>query len=170
MRTFSELCGLSVYNRRGAHIGTIENILVDDSGYIQGFRIDQKGLFLRDSFFPLSSGFTLHDQCMIISEQALEPFSDKTKAYKPIGERKNGYIGKQVVSENGELQGLVEDVYLRQDLGKIEAIEMTEGWFSDLEDGKKLVRCHEIVRDGDKLLMQKNPGGGTMDEMPELLE
>ena len=168
LRTFRELKNFVVVAEDGSVIGKVEDILVDSFGVIQGFRIDKKGMFLRDCFLPISAPFRFVGDRMVISKKDLRPITDKIRDYQPVGEK--GYIGKQVISEHGELKGLVQDVYFRSDLGRIEALEVSEGWFADLVDGRTHVNCNDVMQDGEKFLTLKNRGGGTTHEMPELLE
>jgi uncharacterized protein YrrD len=48
--------------------------------------------------------------------------------------------GKMVMSSEGEKLGLVEDVYFMEELGTIVGYECTDGFFSDIKEGKRVVK------------------------------
>ncbi len=43
----------------------------------------------------------------------------------------------------GEKLGIVEDVYFQEELGTIVGYECTDGFFSDLKEGKRVVKTDE---------------------------
>jgi uncharacterized protein YrrD len=48
---------------------------------------------------------------------------------------------KTVLTRDGERLGLLEDVYFSEQMGTIEAYELTDGFFADIAEGKKVVKA-----------------------------
>lgn len=169
LKPFSELKNMAVYHFDGRIIGTLENILIDDEGKVLGFRIDKKGLFLRDCFFPISTTFFIKGNKLFISKDHLQPLADYKENCRQIDGQK-GFIGRLLVNADDELKGIVEDVYFQYNLEKIVTIEISEGWFTDLKEGRKHIYYDDVSLYGENALLFKTPGGGACDEVPKLLQ
>lgn len=156
LKRFSEVQNLPVYYIDGTFLGTLENILVDQDGNTLGFRIDRKGLFLRDNFLPLSAFYTIDEQKMIVSKKELLPVPPKKNSYQQVIDQ-NGMIGKQIRLSNGELKGLTEEVFFYPNLDKIETIELSEGWFTDITEGRTYVNYSDLTVTDDSHFTYEDP-------------
>ncbi len=142
----------------------MEDLLVNQEGETVGFRLEQKGLFLRDCFLPISHLLQIKSECLVINQS-------NHQAFLPIHTciEVNGLLNKRLLSDDERLIGIVKDVYLSPDLGRIELIEISEGWFADLQEGRKRLAWNEVNCEKDAL-RTKFIGGGASDEMPKLCE
>lgn len=146
-------------------IGLVEDIMITKHGSTFGFRIDQKGLFLRDGFVPISKLLSIRSDGIIITKTKLRPLEKFDDCYS-IDEM----INKRIVTQGDELVGIIKDVYFSTNLGIVEIIEMTEGWFTDLQEGRKYLAWHDVNYTGKETLITNFIRGGASDEMPKLLE
>ncbi len=165
LKSFQHLKDLTVVDETEATIGYIENIFVDKNGLTVGLRIDLEGMFLPDCILPISARFICKDDEFIISKTDLVSFAVQAEKHTQIDE-KNGIIGRRIIDQDGELKGIVEDVYFSSNLDRLEMIEFTEGWFSDLKEGRKYLSYKDVIQDGKDTLQIVR--GGTCGEMPKL--
>lgn len=157
---------MPVYDETNEFIGFIEDILITKQGSTFGFRIDQKGLFLRDGLIPASHLLHVRGDKIIITKTKLLPLAKSSGDCYPL----NKMLNKRLVTPDDELIGIVKDVYFSSDLGMVEIIEMTEGWFTDLQEGRKYLAWNDVNYDGKETLITNLLGGGASDEMPKLYE
>lgn len=140
LRTFSKLNGLPVYCSSSAKlIGHISNMCVSSQGSIIGLVMEGKGFFQRDRFLPIEFIDSIGENGVMIEQvEKLTSVHDLKKKYSY-----NTYqdlIHKSVLSKEGDKLGLLEDVYFSEQMGTIEAYELTDGFFADLTEGKKVIR------------------------------
>jgi uncharacterized protein YrrD len=48
-----------------------------------------------------------------------------------------------MISKSGESLGLLQDVYFHEELGTIVGYEITDGFFSDITDGKQIIHSEK---------------------------
>ncbi|WLR44037.1 PRC-barrel domain-containing protein [Bacillus carboniphilus] len=133
MRTFSSYIGLAAYVLvTGKLIGHVSDLALNKDGTLYGLLIDKKGFFERKRVVPLSFVHSVGEHGIMLIEDYSHPFSQEFffHGHHPIHHR-------PIVSSNGNELGLVDDVYVSQDLGTILAYEVTNGLFADFTDGKK---------------------------------
>lgn len=140
MRTFSKLQGLSVYSNNSADLlGHVKDLCLSPDGFVFGLIMEGKGLFQRDRFIPIDSIHALGENgVMIDDENNLLSIQDMRTNYSF-----NTYADlryKSVLTKEGERLGLLEDVYFSEQMGTIEAYELTDGFFADIAEGKKVVK------------------------------
>lgn len=138
MRTFSLLKGLPVYNlKNGAKVGDVCDLCITDSGLVKGLLI-KKGIFLKQTFFlaidkVASFGW---DGIMVNGLDQLEKpktITDYTFTHK------HSLSGKMLMTKSGETLGLLNDVYFQEEMGTIVGYEVTDGFFSDITEGRQLI-------------------------------
>lgn len=73
----------------------------------------------------------------ILSATALTTMPDGVRRFSNGNERLHG---KLIIEIKGDEIGIIEDVYFLPDSGKIVGYELTEGLFSDLKNGIKMLK------------------------------
>ncbi|OAS84977.1 MULTISPECIES: PRC-barrel domain-containing protein [Metabacillus] len=151
MRTFSKLKGLPVYSNSNADLlGHIADLCLSSNGSVIGLMMEGKGLFNRDRFVPIESiqalgenGVMVGDKDKLISIQNMKA----NYSYNTYGDIRY----KSVLTREGQKLGLLEDVYFSEKEGTIEAYELTDGFFADIAEGKKVVKAS-----GESLMISKD--------------
>jgi uncharacterized protein YrrD len=151
LRTFSKLKGLPVYSNSNADLlGHIADLCLSSNGTVIGLMMEGKGLFNRDRFVPIESiealgenGVMIEDKNKLISIQNMRA----NYSYNTYGD----IHYKSVLTKEGQKLGLLEDVYFSEKEGTIEAYELTDGFFADIAEGKKVVKAT-----GESLLISKD--------------
>lgn len=153
LRTFSLVNGLSVFDMsNGEEIGKIEDLFLDNNGYVTGLLMDKKGWLNSDMFVPIDAITSIgHDGLMIKECHLLESYRKKKHPYTPLNHK--GIRGKPLVTAEGEKLGLLEDVYFMEEMGTIVGYEVTDGLIADITEGKKVVKTDEPLLIGEDILV-----------------
>ncbi|MGG3888760.1 PRC-barrel domain-containing protein [Metabacillus fastidiosus] len=159
LRTFKTVKGLPIYDQKTAKlIGTVEDLCFSPKGFVIGLMMDGKGLFKRDRFIPIDVIQALGDDgVMIQSEEQLLTCQEMKSCYE--FETYDQLRFKAVFTETGDKIGLLDDVYFSPQMGRIEAYELTDGFFADLAEGKKVVKAtgQPLVISKDAIVMEFEP-------------
>lgn len=140
MRTFSLLRGLSVIVlSNGKTIGEVNDLFISPQGLVKGLWVKNHS-FIRKSFFldikdVSSFGW---DGVMIENPDvltAIQRHSDFTIASE------NRLAGRMMMTREGDRLGLLQDVYFNEEMGTIVGYELSDGFFSDVLEGKKVVKA-----------------------------
>ncbi|MBT2574287.1 hypothetical protein J7E26_10010 [Bacillus sp. ISL-51] len=147
MRTCHAAEGRTVYaERTSRNLGMISDVCFSLDGQFLGFVLEQKRLFhYRHLFLQASDISDMNQQAVFAVTDHLQPLPKSCFTFEQIKMQ-------PVKSPEGEMMGLMEDVYFCMDKGIIVAYELSDGFFSDLA-GKRQVRraadtLIEIGKDG----------------------
>ncbi|XJZ26323.1 PRC-barrel domain-containing protein [Bacillota bacterium Lsc_1132] len=138
MRTFSLIKGLPVYNQKsGEKIGEVVDLCISKSGLVKGLLV-KKGVFLKQLIFLAIDQISSYgsDGIMIDRVDQLEKLKDTpeyTFSYQ------HSLEGKMLVSKSGDSLGLLKDVYFLEELGTIVGYEVTDGFFTEITQGKQVI-------------------------------
>lgn len=156
MRTFTLLKGQPVFETKtGAKIGEVTDLWITNDGTVKGLMI-KKGVFFKQTYFldihEISSfGW---DGVMIEDHGSLEKL--KTSPEYTLTHQ-HSLNGKMLLSKSGESLGLLKDVYFHEELGTIVGYEITDGFFSDIVDGKQVIKSEEPPAIGkDAIIVEVN--------------
>lgn len=139
MRTFSLLKGLPVIElNSGAKIGEVCDICISGSGVVKGLLV-RKGALLKKTFHlnvqdVSSFGW---DGVMIVDQSIMTPVK---KPHEFTFEGRNRLTGKTIMTSEGERLGLLEDVYFQEEVGTIVGYELSDGFFADMLEGKRVIK------------------------------
>lgn len=139
MRTFSLLKGLPVFETRtGTKLGEISDLCISSEGKVEGLLV-KKGVFFKQSLFldiqkVASFGW---DGVMIEETGHLEKLKEVPEYTLT---HQHSLDGKMMISESGESLGLLKDVYFQEEVGTIVGYEITDGFFSEITEGKQVIQ------------------------------
>lgn len=142
LRTFSLLKGQPVFeSKTGAKIGEITDLYITSEGVVTGLLV-KKGVFFKHTYFldiqdVASFGW---DGVMIEDDDSLERL--KTNPEYTLNHQ-HSLNGKMLISKSGESLGLLQDVYFHEELGTIVGYEITDGFFSDITEGKQIIQSEK---------------------------
>jgi uncharacterized protein YrrD len=142
LRTFSLLKGQPVFETKsGTKIGEVTDLCITSSGMVKGLLV-KKGVFFKQTFFldiqkVASFGW---DGVMIEDNVHLEKL--KTSPEYTLTHQ-HSLNGTMMLSKSGDSLGLLKDVYFQEELGTIVGYEITDGFFSDISEGKQVIQSGE---------------------------
>lgn len=139
LRTFSLLQGLPVYElKSGEKLGEVCDIGITNNGKVNGLFVKNGALFKKAQKIKLKHIASLgQDGVMVQDRQLLEPV-DETDNYTFHHHQR--LHGKEMLTSEGHRLGFLEDVYFLEEVGTIVGYELTDGFFSDVMEGKRVVK------------------------------
>jgi uncharacterized protein YrrD len=152
LRTFSLLKKLPIYEMlNGKKIGIVEDLCLDDNGSVKGLIVKRKGLFSHHALLPIDHITSFgHDGIMISEDEKFMKYT-QAKGHLLCHPHK-GIVGMPIMSNEGEKLGLVDDVYFNEELGTIVGYEVTDGFFADLKEGKRVIKADAPLKFGKDVL------------------
>lgn len=139
MRTFSKLIGMPVYCHPGKNIGIISDFCIANDGHINGMIVHRRALFKKSFFLSLQHVLAFGSEGIIIAGDNFEQKPPENS----VRFVHDSVFGRMVLSDIGDALGLLHDVCFLEKLGTIIAYETTDGFFSELTEGKQLVRSEQ---------------------------
>jgi len=139
LRTFSLLKGLPVIElKTGAKIGEVADLSVTGDGNVTGLLV-KKGSFIKRTYLlKVGDVFSYGgDGVMIKNRSVLELVQTPPEFTFEHQERLSG---RMMLSQEGNELGLLQDVYFLEEVGTIVGYELTDGFFSDITDGKRVIK------------------------------
>ncbi|WP_078382664.1 PRC-barrel domain-containing protein [Sutcliffiella halmapala] len=138
MRTFSRVVGMLIYDvASGNKVGRITDFCIVEPGQVKGLLIDGKGIFHRTKFLPYEYIQSFGDDGVMVDPKE---FSSVTKEDGQVYFLKyHGIKGKSFLTGEGNKLGLLDDVYFEEETGTIVGYEVTDGFFADMAEGKKVI-------------------------------
>lgn len=141
MRRAIDVIGSKVMNvKSGQFIGRVEDLLFDREGRLQGLLLTKKRWFQKIPFLPISEVLSIGEDVVTIHK---DPDRNKEDVSSEWVHMKNGeykMLGIPVVTANGKQLGLLEDVYFQEELGTIIGYEISDGFFSDVMEGRRTIK------------------------------
>lgn len=170
MRTFSLLKGMPVYNEKGDMLGEVCDICIQEDGKVSDILLQGKGLIGKKIRLPINQVLSFGDNGIMITDQTeLSAYKEKESEFTM--HHSQAISKKNTLSKDGDQLGLLDDVYFLEELGTIVGYELTDGFFSDIAQGKRVLRTPHPPQIGkDAIIVSVNNlrGGMTNDEMSEL--
>ena len=139
MRTFSLLKGLPVIEiKSGAKLGEVSDLRISADGLVKGLLV-KKGALLKKTFLiDIDDVSSFGWDSVMIEEQSFLKSEKNADDY--TFESENSLVGKVMMTREGEKLGLLEDVYFQEEVGTIVGYELSDGFFSDMLEGKRVVK------------------------------
>ncbi|WP_442595137.1 PRC-barrel domain-containing protein [Neobacillus sp. D3-1R] len=154
MRTFSLLKGLPVYElKKGKKIGEVCDLSISGSGMVKGLLIKKGGLFKKSLLIDIQDVTSFGwDGVMIEDEDKLETLPNTPEFTL---DHQHSLQGKIVMTSEGQKLGILEDVYFLEELGTIVGYEISDGFFSDITEGKQVVKTSDSPAIGKDAIIVK---------------
>jgi uncharacterized protein YrrD len=154
LRTFSLLKGLPVYEtNKGKKIGEVCDLNISSSGLVKGLIIKKGG------FFKKNYTITIQDVSSFGWHGVMIDDDHKISALQTIPEytlnHQHRLHGKVVMTSEGEQLGILDDVYFMEEVGTIVGYEISDGFFSDITEGKQVVKTSESPAIGEDAIIVK---------------
>lgn len=151
-----EMIGLAVFDvENGKEIGKIHDFILDKNWLITGLELEGKALFASHVKTVSWEDIEAYgeDAVMIRSIEAVQKTdADQIPFTYLLGRRKLKEM--QVLTEDGILLGRISDVYFEQEQGNtILGLEISDGFVSDLIEGRKWLPCTTEMAIGESAVM-----------------
>lgn len=142
MRTFSLLKGLAVYElKTGNKIGDVYDLSISGDGKVKGLLLRKGALFKKTYLIEIGDVSSFGWDGVMIQDVSVLTAIPKTNEY--TFESHNRLTGKMIMTREGERLGMLEDVYFTEEVGTIVGYELSDGFFSDVLEGKRVIKTDE---------------------------
>ncbi len=149
LRTFNKVKGASVFcGETNRKLGNITDLMYDlTANLITGYWLDNGQWWTKKHALALSlvngetkKGFYVN------TTDSLLPVTEKNKRFFHGNDR---LMGQVIKKEDGDMVGIIEDVYFLPSTGKIIGYQVTEGLFEDFK-GIKVIRTNHSTVHNEK--------------------
>ncbi|MFC4076851.1 PRC-barrel domain-containing protein [Salinithrix halophila] len=155
MRKSQDVIGLPVIHvETGKRLGVVKDLLFDEEQRLRGLLLECGGWIRRGRFIPIERIRSLGVDAVILNSEAdIFPLSERQTGWTGLvtGERK--LKGRPVLSAGGQAMGTVEDVYFWGEMGILSGYELSDGFFNDLREGRKVIRPETPLTWGEDVLI-----------------
>lgn len=159
LRTFSLLKGMQVFNQNGKHQGEVCDMCIGKEGVVTDLLLHVRGFIGKKYRIPIHIVTSFGEDSIIIkNNEDLLKYEEVDEEYtlfhnKPLSK-------KVALSERGDELGLLDDVYFLEEVGTIVGYELTDGFFSDVTQGKRIIRTPKPPTFGeDAIIVSVNKRG-----------
>lgn len=162
---------MPVYDCDGSLFGEVCDICITGEGKVKSLIVKGKGFFRNLYSIPMDQVKAFGRQVIVLQKgEQWTKYKEAHNEYsmchfRPIAQN-------YMISGNGEELGLLEDVYFHEEVGTIIGYELTDGFFSDMLEGKRVIHSAHPPKFGkDAIIVTVNPlrgGDITYDEVPQL--
>lgn len=154
LRTMQALIGLPVLTiSNGDQLGHVSDGLMDGN-IVVGLLIKPQRLLAHHLFLPVEQIEQSGSSAIMVKHAAvLQVFSEVHKQLYPICTSRKRFKGKPVLSDEGNLLGLAEDVYFEMEMGTIIGYEVTDGWLADIKEGRKVIKGHDLLMKKERAIL-----------------
>lgn len=165
MRKSQDVLGLPVISiGSGKEMGVVRDLLFDNRQHLFGLLLESKGWTKRRRYIPAERivSFGL-DAVTVDSEEAVRSLAADHDEVVGVCSGRRRLKGLPVMTTTGDELGRLENVYFMEEVGTLVGYELTEGFLSDMREGRKTLHSDENLTWGDDALII--PGNAT----PELM-
>ncbi|WP_019533541.1 PRC-barrel domain-containing protein [Paenibacillus ginsengihumi] len=167
MKRARDIIGLPVVcSATGKQVGTAKDLLLSEEWQAVAIVLEPKQWFSGPACICWEHIRAIGDDAVMIGkEEAIQPLESVAEGATLLdGPRK--LRGLPVLTANGMQLGLIEDVYLEPGEGKqVIGFELTEGFISDLREGRKRLPLPDSVTIGEDAVIVPAGCGERLDEI-----
>ncbi|WP_426448587.1 PRC-barrel domain-containing protein [Paenibacillus sp. S-38] len=172
MRRARDVIGLPVMClESGKQAGEVKDLLLDEKWLVRMLLLETKHWYSDPMCIRAEDVAALgEDAVMIPCEEVIAGLPEEVPYRSLIcGDCK--VKGIPVLTANGRELGIVEDVYLQADQGiKVIGYELSEGFLTDLREGRKWLPLPDSVKAGEDVLIVPVHASDTLQEIFESKE
>ena len=176
MQRARDIIGLPVIEREtGKEAGFARDLLFNEQWHYTGLLLMEKTFFHKGSYVPASAVLSFGVDCIVICAEAIASF-DSSLLWRTLRTGRAPLKGKPFVTVCGRHLGFVEDVYIEPHAGKIVGYELSDGFLSDMMDGRMVFRNTQRITLGEDTVVVWDTtdsvplhlGGFKNDDVPQL--
>lgn len=168
MRKAQDIIGLPVIEiENGKQIGTAKDFLIDRDWNLEGVLLETKSWFSAPRYIKWEHVISFGTDAITVPDaQSVDSLdSDIELSYLEYGTTK--LKGLPIITVSGNKLGMVEDVYFGEQWGKkIVGYELSEGFLTDLKDGRKWLPAPDSAKFGEDAIIVAVDCESQLQEIP----
>lgn len=139
MRKALDIVGLPILSlASGRTLGVVRDLICDAGGRTLGVVTQEAGWLKEGMYIPFQAIYSVGEDFLTVHDEhahSLHLLRDLDSILLMTGKQK--LKGKLVITEQGERLGTIEDVYFSQNWEKLVGYEISNGWITDVMEGRK---------------------------------
>lgn len=153
----NSLIGLPVITvNEGKNINTIKDIVYNGTtNLVTAFVVDEKGWFNTAKIILIQDIKSIGKDAVLVEDESkiVSANSQIDQSIAVTANNDNFLDTNEVVTRSGTKLGKVTDIYFNQITGKLEAIEVSEGFLKNIVSGTKKIAIDDIITVGTENLI-----------------
>ncbi len=157
MRKMLDVVGLPVLDiSSGKKAGTVKDCFFNRYGELKGLAVEKEGIFNKLAYLDFNEIGAIGDDAVTIgSEKSLTPIQQHIP-FDGFHSGKHSYKDLPIITTNGYELGHISDVYFKEELGKIIGYEISDGFLSDITEGRRTIQIPNKFIVGEDALIIPN--------------
>ncbi|EOC99956.1 hypothetical protein L21TH_2001 [Caldisalinibacter kiritimatiensis] len=149
------MLGVPVISKKeGEKIAEVEKLIYNYKKFrVNAILLNGKGLFKEPQIVRFKNIEAIGKDAIVLKDKK---YIDKASAIPEIEESisaQNSIIEKEIITEDGESLGYIQDVIIEPEKGKILGFVLTEGLIQDILDGRSIFPYRKGIKFGNDALI-----------------
>lgn len=150
----------------GKQVGHTKDLLMDEGWQVEALLLEARHWFSDMTCIASADVVALGDDAVTIRSEEVVRSIEADKVFRTLLFGDSKLKGLPVITVNGQQLGMVEDVYLEPVVGiKVIGYELTEGFISDLKEGRRWLPMPDSVKIGKDALIVPVQASDTLEEI-----
>ena len=151
------IIGTKIMNKTTAEdIGEVKDIVFNPTtGRVEALILDEGGWFSDAEILPFSDVFFAgEDRVIIETNSAVKKGGEVTSRVSSLVQENEYIKNSSVITEHGKKLGKVKDILFDRATGRVEQVEVSEGFFTSILSGTKTISLRDVEAVGDTLIVK----------------
>ncbi len=164
----NKIIGLTVITiNDGKNISTVKEVIYDGiANQVKAIVVDEKGWFKSAKIIMIEDIQSIGEDAIIVADESVivDSGDQNDNVVTTIVDDNNFLTKNEVVTSSGKKLGRVTDIYFNFPGGKVDAIEVSEGFLKNIGSGSKKIFITDVVTIGENNLIVKDIAEATFEE------
>jgi uncharacterized protein YrrD len=125
--------------KTGEIVGKVHDLLFDREGRLKGLLLEKKNWFAKVPYLPVSQIISIGEDVVTIDKEIKLNADSIEEGWIHLVHGNQKMKGVPVITSRGKQLGILEDVYFQEEMGNIIGYEISDGFFSDLMEGRRTI-------------------------------
>ncbi|TCZ77215.1 photosystem reaction center subunit H [Paenibacillus albiflavus] len=140
--------------QNGKRLGKVFDLLIDQDWQLSGVILSPKGWFSQCQTISSNDFVACGEDAITIENRSFIHKWNEDSTQTTLLEGQHKIKGLPIITVTGNQLGILEDVYFSKQMGnKIKGFEISEGFISDLTEGRKWLALPDSVTRGEEAII-----------------
>jgi uncharacterized protein YrrD len=167
LRKAKDIIGLPVIAvNSGKQVGEVKDLRFGPDWRLRDIVLEAKGWFAPGRAIQSADIIGVGDDAVTVADETAAAPQREDPEARALTDGNGKLLGLPIVTIDGDRLGVIEDVYFEPNLGKqIVSCELSEGFISDLKEGRKLLPIPENAKLGEDAIVVPARCKGDVQEL-----
>jgi uncharacterized protein YrrD len=154
-----DVIGKSVLTRDGGEkLGSVKDLVLSrDNALLIGLIVDEGILFGGSRAIPIRHVVSFGRDVVLVTDRGAVRDLERFREARDSMENRDRVLGKRVISDLGEDQGKVNDVYFDERTGRVTGYELVDGGLARTSGGKAFLPAEAVISAGRDAVIVSAP-------------